>query len=515
MHHYSSSRGQRIFILFIIFILPIFLFREYKLLSEKKNGVILTEDTYYESHPHKALHHHFAVVVPVFSEEISLMRNAQSISEQTYTDFHVEYILKNPSKETVEELRQHLSHGRSGIQVSIHTISSDDEFIKKYIEVVQRCENETIVVHLNGTDWFANEDVLCSFDSIYQNQDIWLTYSQFMDFPKMQKGKSKPHIKNRYVGKRVHRAPWVTSHCKTFYARIFKEFFATPDQVNDYCHSLKKIDELLVPIADIGKMHVRFIPEVLYVHADLYAMKRQAMTLGNFGERCAESILKRKGVDTGLKQEGCDAFFFSCGTPEKLEAFLETATKNLRGLGDVFVFYTEKKQGEYSEVKQKFSHCTFFDLTHLTGEQVKMTLEGAIHASNSMSPYILMSHDRAVIARPIELEADCSRLKDARASALYYHLGNASETDGPFQTSLRFAAARFCGDGYYSWNLRKGKRAFEHPDTFLCTLYSCRFVDRLLKEKVFTSLEDLFSKETASVHGVGMFHVDASVTASK
>jgi|GEM_PF-2920762 len=514
MHHYKSSRGQRIFILFIIFLLPIFLFREYKLLSEKKNGAIITEDTYYESHPHKAIHHHFAVIVPVLTDDISLLRNAESIKDQTYTDYHVEYILRNPSKEVVSELKQYISESGKSDVVTIHSATTEEQFFQKYIEAVQRCDNETIVVHLKGSDWFSNEDTLQSYDLIYQNQDIWLTYSQYMDFPKMQKGKSKPHARNRYVGKRVHRAPWVTSYSKTFYARIFKEYFSSSN-VSDYCHSLSKLDELLVPIADIGKMHVRFIPEVLYVHADLFAIKRKVMTLGNFGERCAESILKRKHIDTSTNEKGCDAFFFSCGTPEVLNSFLHEAKEKISDISDTFVFYTEKTEGEYEKVVASHPKVIFFNLSGLDGEEVKATLSSAVHASGSVNRFLFMSHDRASIKKPIQLASDCTRLKNASASALYYHLGNESEIDGPFQTSLRFAAARFCGDGYYSWNLRKGKQSFKSPDTFLCTLYSCRFVNRLLKEKQFVGLDDLFMKDTSSVYGVGMFNVDASVTAAK
>ncbi len=510
MHRYQSTRGQRLFILFIIFILPIFLFREYKLLSEKKSGAIITEDTYYEHNPKIELHHHFSIIVPVEERDISLMRNAQSILKQSYTGYSVDYILVNPTQRMQDEIDSTLGASQNSRFVSIHSVASKEALFQKYIDVIASQDNETVVVHLSGEDWFANDDALSFLDGIYQNQDVWLTYSKYMNFPDLRKKQPKTYSHGRYFGKRVHRAPWVTAPCKTFYARLFKEAFGTSKDVFAYNVSQRKVKELLTPVADIGRMHVRFIPEVLYVHADVHAMKRRVMSLGSFGERCAEAILQQKKSIVSVSETPVHAFVFSSDSPDRLAAFLKDAQEKVHGLGVCCVFFRESEPGIYHDVKKAYPNYVFYNVTQFEGDEIRHMLLDTVHSLSANEPYLLLTRDQATFEREIDLSKDKEKLYSSRASAMYYHLSSKESGENAFHSSLEYAATRFCGEGYYTWNIKRGKNAFQHPDTFLCTLYANGFLERFLRDLSITSFDELFEIGHTPAHGVGMFHVASS-----
>ena len=45
------------------------------------------------------------------------------------------------------------------------------------------CEDDEIIVHLDGDDFFKHEKVLWLLNKVYNKWDIWLTYGQYEDWP--------------------------------------------------------------------------------------------------------------------------------------------------------------------------------------------------------------------------------------------------------------------------------------------------------------------------------------------
>lgn len=81
--------------------------------------------------------------------------------------------------------------------------------------------DESIVVTLDGDDWFSDENVLTRVKSYYSNDRIKMSFGQFVswDGTNYRRGfTSKPN--DLY---NIRREPWTTSHLRTFKMGLFRK----------------------------------------------------------------------------------------------------------------------------------------------------------------------------------------------------------------------------------------------------------------------------------------------------
>lgn len=129
------------------------------------------------------------------------------------------------------------------------------------------CDEEDVIVHIDGDDWLAHNDVLGFLDSIYSRGGIDLTYGQFINYPSGTLGYtgkySKKTIRDRSYRKDLTR--W--GHLRTFKAFLWN---AIPDSdlrtpAGDYIRFAADhlfMDAMLEMVGE--RFHV--VDEILYVY---------------------------------------------------------------------------------------------------------------------------------------------------------------------------------------------------------------------------------------------------------
>lgn len=136
---------------------------------------------------------------------------------------------------------------------------------------------EDIIVHLDGDDWFADDKVLSYLNEVYQ-EDVWLTYGQFIPLSGKYKDYCKPLssiVIDEPLNSSTYRKSgvWVTSHLKTFKKKCW-------DLINE--DDFKKDGDWIITCGDLAMMYpiiemagdarIRFIDRVLYIYNDLNPM---------------------------------------------------------------------------------------------------------------------------------------------------------------------------------------------------------------------------------------------------
>ena len=132
-----------------------------------------------------------------------------------------------------------------------------------YYAIHNFCDDDDIVVILDGDDWFAHERVLSVINDVYAKHDVWLTYGDWRDA--RGQGGYNP-IGEEVIKKRTFRQhPFVYSHPKTYYAWLYKlinlqdllyegKFFPVAQDVAQ-----------MFPLIEMCGKRFKFIPQVLYV----------------------------------------------------------------------------------------------------------------------------------------------------------------------------------------------------------------------------------------------------------
>ncbi len=422
----------------------------------------------------------FTFIVLTHNNIHSIDQNLDSILSQDHSDFQVYYLDLGSTDGTAEALRE-----RVGEKVALIECEKDYELYEAYYNIVLNCPDDQVIVHLYGTDWLAHNDVLSSLSQSYTNPDVWLAYGQYIDYPSYQKGIHDPKPKKTLYKKRVQRAPWVVAPLKTFYAGLFKKLHIEAG----FFLSIENENALLMPMVELAKAHVRFIPDVLFIHNENSEKVRKSRRLA-FMETQVEKTLSEKMVDLMILSED---------TPENLEQCLKSCQGKLRGIADIHVIYrfTEKTYLSYEKVKRKFPKVHFTHPLEYGEATFKQTVIRSLWGGSKSSPYVLLSTDQVEVTEPILLSTCVEAMRKARAYGFFFPLGK--EGKGPFR------------QGIYCWNIR-------HQTTLALQmgLYRRLDLEQELKTLQFGSLQELMERWAGQASGdrLGLSFERAKVTAS-
>lgn len=388
-------------------ILPVFIAKQYHLLRDKKGSYQIVPSDYYEKNLHDPADKHFIIMISASNEGPFIERCLHSIFQQRYGDYEVYLFDAASSDGTYEKAAAYIAREHVEGRVELIRRDKEGEIFNAYYQVVKAAKDTDVIVHLPGGDWLANPEVLSIINDIYSNQDVWLTYPQYIEYPSYQKGILKALPKKHVHKRRISRTPWVTSPMRTFYAGLLK-------QVDVELNAAALFEEgekaLMLPMAEMGKSHVRFIPEVLYVHTTASEREQEARYGAVTHDLPAVVLFAERGG-------------------RSLLLALQALSNNLTGHHQIHVMTDDPA----NVLSREFPHVAF----HVNPHSFKQKL-----LSLFATPSIFITTDSHLLDHPLDL-SHCHRLRTGFAA--YGLLFNLSERRSATPLS-------FCEKGLYSSN---------------------------------------------------------------
>ena len=267
--HSEKSLLQRIFIIFIIVISPLFLWKEYQIIKGKMDFKMPPTEEFCLMEPFQKNDKLFTFIVLTHNSEDVIKNNFLSLIDQDYPSFRIVYLDKGSTDGTVAMLQKMISEKNAQERVSLLTRSKEYEVFESYYNLIQECDDQEVIIHLYGNDWLASNDVLHCLNQAYANANVWLTYGQYVEYESYKKGLYHPLPEKTNYKKKVTGPPWINAPFKTFYAGLFKKYTVNKEASQHYFLSIESELNLLAPVAEMSKAHVQFIPTVLYIHKQI------------------------------------------------------------------------------------------------------------------------------------------------------------------------------------------------------------------------------------------------------
>lgn len=481
MNRYKREKSlvHRIFILFIILLLPVFFVREYRLIKSKKETRIFPAEDFSKVELSPIEDKEFTFIVLIKNNASSIKQNLDSILFQKYDKYKVVYLDLGSSDGSLDILKK-ASEGKG---ISIIECTKNYEAYEKYYELISKSPDDQIIIHLYGTDWLVHDEVLQRVSQAYSNPDVWLTYGQYLDYSSYQNGFNDPKPKKNIYKKRMQKASWVMAPFKTFYAGLFKKL----DVETGFFLSIEDENALLIPMAELAKTHVRFIPDVLFIHNENTKRKRHRLAF-------VEDHMK-----TTIDDNMVELMIFSDNTPQDLKRCLESCSKHLMGISKTHVIYRCKDEAYagYEMLREAFPEIAF-----IRSFEKGISKELIIHSlwgNNLSPPYVLLSTDQIHVKQPIALSVCINAMRKTQAYGFYFHLGREEPV---------------IQEGIYSWNIQKGEGNFKRPDTLQMALYRRLDLEKDLQKLSFQSIHDLIDvwANQFSHYRVGLSFNEARVT---
>jgi len=168
----------------------------------------------------------FTIITPSFNNIDYVEYNLASILNQTYTNWRLLYIDDCSIDGTFEKVSEIL---KDNPQCKVIRNETNKGAAYNYIEQVRHLfpDDDEIIVHLDGDDWFFNDNVLTDLDNYYTENKCWMTYGQFVcwdgsgdvtqSFPQ-----GTPYDDFIHRHKFYRRDQWRASHLRTYKYFLWK-----------------------------------------------------------------------------------------------------------------------------------------------------------------------------------------------------------------------------------------------------------------------------------------------------
>ena len=228
------------------------------------------------------------IVIPSYNNAACCLRNIFSVLTQKYTNYRIIYINDGSTDQTGQLVEQYVKeHNQQHRVTIIHNTQRLGAGANKY-RAAQMCKDDEIYCDLDGDDWFAHEHVLSHINELYADPNVWVTYGQFIYYPKGMPGWAGKLQDSIIERNQVRYNDWLTTALRTFYAGLFKR--VAPDYLKIDGQFVTTASDLafMFCVIEMAGKHSRFVPEILYVY--------------NINTTQNDGTIDRSGqIETGMK----------------------------------------------------------------------------------------------------------------------------------------------------------------------------------------------------------------------
>lgn len=208
----------------------------------------------------------FVIVIPSYKNANWCDRNIQSVIDQNYSNYRVIYTDDNSPDETFSKVSSIVKKSNKAHKFTL--IKNDVRLgaLHNLYNMITSCEDDEIILTLDGDDWLSNENVLNTLNQYYSSEDIWMTYGQYQNHPNREIGIAR-QIPDEIINTKSYRKySWCSSHLRTFYAWLFKKIKLEDLKYQNEFMAMAWDMTIMFPMLEMSGHHSRFISDILYIY---------------------------------------------------------------------------------------------------------------------------------------------------------------------------------------------------------------------------------------------------------
>jgi glycosyltransferase involved in cell wall biosynthesis len=207
---------------------------------------------------------HFKLISPVYNAEEWIGKCIQSVKDQTHTKFTQIIVDDCSTDKTIDAAKEAI-----GDDPRFVIIEREDKTGALHGHILAgeyEYSEDDYFVHLDGDDWFSDEDVLARLDKIYEDENIWCTYGNY----KTTDGISsvcKPVEDPHQMVRLYLLTGWIFSQIRSFRGKLWRGLTDEDFRANDGSYLAVADVAVFCPILEMaGLNRVRYVPEVQMIY---------------------------------------------------------------------------------------------------------------------------------------------------------------------------------------------------------------------------------------------------------
>lgn len=428
------------------------------------------------------------IVVPSYNNAQWYKRNLDSICFQNYDNYRVIYIDDCSEDGTGALVAAYIDeHGLHDKVILICNRTNCGAMANHY-KAAWMCADDEIIVHVDGDDWLAHNNVLIRVNDEYQNPYVWLTYGQFERFPDGQKGYCRPMQSAVIQWNAYRECDWITSHLRTFYAGLFKQI-KLRDFIYEGGYFPVTCDmAMFFPLLELAGKHMRCIPDVLYMYNEQTELndykKRLLLQL-----HCDKVIRSRPKYQPALSykrsvaDKRIDILLFLTGSPiavDLIDQLLDCASTDCT----ITILYQDAYRSQAALLELLFPQ-----LSYVCYED---DLTSALNDIADRPGYICCLDDHCSISRALPLNVALESLQQTGALAFHCNLGADVHRTKLLNREQKVPRLLYLSDQIFAWQYKDGEFDWKNPFGFM-SLYSKDYLKRMINGARISDFQDFKS----------------------
>jgi glycosyltransferase involved in cell wall biosynthesis len=167
----------------------------------------------------------FVIIIPSYQNAKWYAKNLGSVFGQNYPKefFRIVYINDCSTDGTGELVQQfYEKFGRKIKWTLINRESNCGALYNIYHEGI-KCQDDEVVIPVDGDDWVANPKILQKLNEVYQDSDLEFTYGSYANSNNNSRGCAAPFPLHVIANKTWRQHNWICSHLHSFKASLIKQ----------------------------------------------------------------------------------------------------------------------------------------------------------------------------------------------------------------------------------------------------------------------------------------------------
>lgn len=448
----------------------------------------------------KILERHITIVTASYNNKKYYQKNLDSIFNQNYSNYDLFYIDDGSNDGTAMLVENYIKNKSPKCKI---TLKKNKKSLRSPLhnqyKAIHNIDPNSIVVILDGDDWFAHNNVLKKINETYSNEDVWMTYGQFKEYPSNKIGFCCPMPKAIIEKNNYRNFRHQPSHLRSYYAWLFQKIKLKDLLYDGRFFPMTGDLAASMPMIEMTGGKFKFIPEILYIYNTENPLNDHKIDI-KFQHELSPEIRKRArykpllhaNINTkrDLKNLSADMVIYSYNRPLQLEALLESIKKYVSGLNTTTIIYRSEEErfnNAYKQLSNKFRDFNFV-------KQDKNNFKELVikYAFKTSSQYIIFGVDDIIVKDYIELNKCIQALEETDAYGFFLRLGKNITYSYMCNTKLEAPKGVKLGkkignckfdQTIYAWQFKYGRADWGYCNCNDMTLYN--------KNKIVNSLQKI------------------------
>ena len=379
------------------------------------------------------------VIIPSFNNKDWYERNLDSVLCQSYTNYRVIYTDDCSPDHTGNFVEAYLMTHPQQKKVTLIKNKERIGALHNLYNMIHSCDDQDIIVTLDGDDWFPDRYVLKRLNEVYSSGEVWLTYGQFQIHPTGENGWATAMPDNIVKNNTFRDYTHLPTHLRTFYSWLFKAIKLEDFLYLGDFYTMTWDMAMMFPMIEMAGERHRFISDIMYIYNNENAISdhRVSRQLQAYlaqvirAKKRYERLGNKPTTKNHMHNTCADAIIFSNNTPNNLRQLLKSREKYVSGLDSIFVLYRSesKNNKSYDKLKRQFSNIKFIKIAHNNSNFKSLFTQTFNSLKNN---YVLFAKGDKQFTQTINITQCIEAIEKSLAYAFYFNL---SQNEASIKTS--------------------------------------------------------------------------------